>query len=72
MVSFDEARSLRARDRRLDMSDFNADAYDRGTIVKDFLGLDTVKIEDANHFTKLLRIEHILTRGIRFISTGEM
>jgi molybdate transport system ATP-binding protein len=71
-VCFEEARALCDRDRKLDDSEQRADASDPGTLVKDLI-LDG-RDEDA-HFhdwIERLHIGHVLRRGLRFISTGEM
>ena len=71
-VCFEEARALCDRDRKLDDSEQRADAADPGTLVGDLIlgGRD----EDAcfHDWIQRLHISHILQRGLRFISTGEM
>jgi molybdate transport system ATP-binding protein len=71
-VCFEQARALCERDRKLDDSEFRADANDRGTLVRDII----LEGRKADHrFDALvarLAIDHILQRGLRFISTGEM
>ena len=71
-VCFEQARALCARDRKLDDSEFRADASDPGTRVVDAI-LDGQAADDHfRHWVERLRIGHILERGLRFISTGEM
>jgi molybdate transport system ATP-binding protein len=71
-VCFEEAKAMCERDKKLDDSDFRPDATDLGTTVqKAILG----KLSADDNFTQLaekLGIAHILNRGLRFISTGEM
>ena len=71
-VCFEQAKALCDRDRKLDDSEFRADASDPGTSVQSvILGS---KQPDASYrqWVERLHIGHILQRGLRFISTGEM
>jgi molybdate transport system ATP-binding protein len=71
-VCFEQARALCDRDRKLDDSEQRADAADPGTLVKDaILG---GREPDAPYYrwVERLGIGHILQRGLRYISTGEM
>jgi molybdate transport system ATP-binding protein len=71
-VCFEQARALCERDRKLDDSEFRADASDPGTTVQSVI-LDRRTPDDAFHgWVARLGIGHILHRGLRFISTGEM
>jgi len=71
-VCFEQARALCERDRKLDDSEFRADASDPGTPVQALI-LDGADPDDAfDHWTERLRMRHFLHRGLRFISTGEM
>ncbi|MFT4613934.1 MAG: molybdate transport system ATP-binding protein [Bacteroidia bacterium] len=71
-VCFEQARALCDRDQKLDDSEFRADASDPGTTVQTLL-LGTKKPDHRfQHWVERLAIGHILNRGLRFISTGEM
>lgn len=71
VLSFELQRALIDHDIRFDDSELRADAFDVGTTVRQVILRD--KPEDA-HFMDIARrchVEHILDRGIRFVSTGE-
>ena len=70
-ISFDQHRQLMEHDRRFDDSETRADAFDVGTRVRDAILQGGVADENFDQLCQRLRIEHILDRGIRFISTGE-
>jgi len=73
-VCFESQQLLCARERKLDQSEFRADAQDPGTTVRDAI-LGPAQQDLPEHFQDLvglLRLEHVLERGLRFISTGEM
>ncbi len=70
-VCFEQQKSLCDRDRRLDDSEFRSDARDPGTTVAAALGAD-LDAEKCRQWIARLGIGHILERGLRFISTGEM
>lgn len=71
-VCFEQAKALCDRDRKLDDSETRADASDPGTLVKQLI-LDGKPADDTfDHWVQRLGIDHILDRGLRFISTGEM
>ena len=72
IVSFEEARDLRSRERKLDISEFNENAFDPGTTVRDLLRSIEIDPEESLRWITIIGIKHILDRGIRFISTGEM
>ena len=71
-VCFEQARALCERDRKLDDSEFRADASDPGTTVRSLILGGRPADEEFHRWTRRLGIEHILGRGLRFISTGEM
>ncbi len=71
-VCFEEARALCDRDRKLDDSELRADASDPGTLVGDLIRGGREEDERFRHWVERLHIGHILQRGLRFISTGEM
>lgn len=71
-VCFEQARALCERDRKLDDSEFRADASDPGTPVETLI-LNGREPDDVFlYWTQRLRMRHFLHRGLRFISTGEM
>ena len=71
-VCFEQAKALCERDRKLDDSETRADASDPGTLVIDLI-LDGRKADAAfENWVRRLNISHILNRGLRYISTGEM
>ena len=71
-VCFEQAQALCARDRKLDDSEYRADAADPGTRVRDIILDGKPADEQFQAWITRLRIEHILDRGLRYISTGEM
>ncbi len=71
-VCFEQARALCQRDQKLDDSEFRADARDPGTTVRSLLLRACADDTAVQHWARRLGIDHILERGLRFISTGEM
>lgn len=71
-VCFEQARALCERDRKLDDSEFRADASDPGTTVAHLILGGRAADERFHQWTRRLRMEHFLHRGLRYISTGEM
>ncbi|MEM9257216.1 MAG: ATP-binding cassette domain-containing protein [Pseudomonadota bacterium] len=71
-VCFEQARALCERDRKLDDSEFRADASDPGTTVAALLHEQAEDPLTLEHWIHRLGMAHILDRGLRFISTGEM
>ena len=71
-VCFEQAKALCERDRKLDDSEFRADASDPGTRVRSAILGDRQPDRMFHRWVARLGIEPILERGIRFISTGEM
>ncbi len=71
-VCFEQARALIDRDKKLDDSETRADANDPGTLVKDLILAGTKPNEAFHTWVARLGIGHILQRGLRYISTGEM
>lgn len=71
-VCFEQARALCERDSKLDDSEFRADASDPGTRVRDLILGGRDDDERYRQWTRRLRIDHVLERGLRYISTGEM
>jgi molybdate transport system ATP-binding protein len=71
-VCFEQAKALCERDRKLDDSEFRADASDPGTSVQAVILGGHAADEHFHQWVERLCIGHILQRGLRFISTGEM
>ena len=71
-VCFEQAHALCERDRKLDDSEFRPDAHDPGTTVQSLILGDAEPDELFLRWAERLRVTHILNRGLRFISTGEM
>lgn len=71
-VCFEQAKALCDRDKKMDDSEFRADANDPGTSVATLILAGRPANELFRHWVDRLGIGHILQRGIRFISTGEM
>lgn len=71
-VCFEQAQALCARDRKLDDGEFRADASDPGTRVEDAILAGRSPDARFHDWVERLNIGHILKRGLRFISTGEM
>jgi molybdate transport system ATP-binding protein len=71
-VCFEQARALVERDRKLDDSETRADATDPGTLVRTLILGAAPPNALFRHWVARLGIEHILDRGLRYISTGEM
>ncbi len=72
IVSFEETRTLRSRERKLDLSEFNETAFDPGTSVRELLAFTNIDSDEASRWITLIGIDSILDRGVRFISTGQM
>ena len=72
-VCFEQQQALCARDRQRDDSEFRSDAQDPGTTVERAI-LGTRQPDSRfEYWTGRLQLgRHLLGRGIRFISTGEM
>ncbi len=71
-VCFEQAKALCDRDRKLDDSEFRADATDPGTTVEAVILGGRSPDEHFRQWVARLHIGHIQQRGLRFISTGEM
>ena len=71
-VCFEQQKTLCDLDWRFDDSEFQSTAFDIGTTVQQAI-LGSAPATDAfTHWSNRLHLKHILDRGIRFISTGEM
>jgi molybdate transport system ATP-binding protein len=71
-VCFEQARALCERDQKLDDSEFRADASDPGTRVRDLIPGGHAPDAECLAWVERLGVGHILERGLRYISTGEM
>ncbi|MDX1736082.1 MAG: ATP-binding cassette domain-containing protein, partial [Halioglobus sp.] len=71
-VCFEQAKALCDRDRKLDDSEFRANATDPGTSVQQAILGDREVDATFLQWARRLGITHILERGLRYISTGEM
>lgn len=75
-VSFEEQQKLWARDNRLDMSEYDARAEDRGTLVSSLIA--SARPNDARDDSLLkalvekLQLEDLVEKGIRFLSSGQL
>ncbi len=71
-VCFEQARALCERDKKLDDSETRADASDPGTLVQEIILGNRPADPRFFEWVERLGIGHILQRGLRYISTGEM
>ncbi len=71
-VCFEQAKALCDRDKKLDDSEFQASAQDSGTSVEQAILGKRQADADFTYWVDRLAMNHILTRGLRYISTGEM
>ena len=71
-VCFEQQKALCDRDKKLDDSEFRADASDPGTRVCELILAGHSLDDRFDQWVERLQIGHILDRGLRFISTGEM
>ena len=71
-VCFEQGKALCDRDKKLDDSEFRADATDPGTTVR--MAILGGRLPDASFDSWVARLgmQPILDRGLRFLSTGEM
>ncbi|MEX0964440.1 MAG: ATP-binding cassette domain-containing protein [Pseudohongiellaceae bacterium] len=75
-VSFEEQQRLWERDNRLDISQYSGDAQDTGTLVEDFVRASRSRVDQDQGFfgdlTGQLGLSTVLTKGIRFLSSGQV
>jgi len=71
-VCFEQQKALCDRDKKLDDSEFRANASDPGTRIADVILEGEAPGEQFEEWVSRLNIGHILQRGLRFVSTGEM
>lgn len=70
-LSFELQRQLIDHDIRFDDSETRDDAFDAGTTVRQIVLQKQPEDDRFSNIVKQCHIEHILDRGIRFVSTGE-
>lgn len=71
-VSFELQQELYALDNRFDNSNEREDAFDPGTLAQDAILQGKPSTSLFNHWVEKLRLNHVLNRGIRFLSSGEI
>lgn len=76
IVSFEEQQRLWERDNRLDISEFSGDAQDKGTVVEGLIRASRSQ-QDQNDglladLVEQLSLEAVLSKGIRFLSSGQI
>jgi molybdate transport system ATP-binding protein len=71
-VCFERGRRLCERDRKLDCSEFEGSATDIGTSVRDLLAMPDGEARRFDELVELLDLRHVLDRGLRHVSTGEL
>ena len=71
-VCFEEQKILQDHDRRFDDSETRASAFDIGTRARDAILQGREPGPDFLQWVEQLNMAHILERGIRYTSTGEM
>jgi molybdate transport system ATP-binding protein len=71
-VCFERGRRLCERDRKLDCAEFEGSATDVGTRVRDLLPTGDGEAGRADELIELLGLRHVLDRGLRHVSTGEL
>ena len=69
LVSFEEQLRVMAAERRRDESWVMHGKVDEGTTVASFVGAED---EELSRLLDTFRIDHLRSRGLRFLSTGEM
>ena len=72
VVSFERQRALCESDARHDISEFMENASDPGTTVDAFLSATGASKERIERRVQQLQIDHLRSRGLRVISSGEM
>jgi len=70
-VSFEEIKRVYDKDKKQDNSEYLAEAFDPGTLVRDFILNGEHESNIFQDIVSLLNIHHILDQGIRFLSSGE-
>lgn len=72
LVSFEQTRQLFERDNRFDDSESRADVFDKGTTARQLILQGRKPGPPLHDWVARLGIGHLLERGIRSLSTGEM
>ncbi len=76
VVSFEEQQRLWQRDNRLDISEYSADAKDRGTAVSELVAsARPASAQDESLLRELhdlLALQALWQKGIRFLSSGQL
>lgn len=70
-LSFEMQRELIDHDIRFDDSETRDDAFDKGTTVRQIVRQKGLEDERFQEIVQRCHIDHILDRGIRYVSTGE-
>lgn len=70
-VSFDAQRQLSESEARHDISEYSDAAHDDGTRVASLLGMHQSPSEQMTDLINALGIEHLLERGVRYLSSGQ-
>ncbi|MEH6549007.1 MAG: ATP-binding cassette domain-containing protein [Pseudomonadales bacterium] len=71
-VSFEEQQALYEYDQRFDDSELREDAFDPGTSAQQTILQGRPADRHFEEWVERFRLAHVLSRGIRFISSGEM
>lgn len=71
VLSFELQRTLIDHDVRFDDSELRDDAFDVGTTVRQVILRNRPQDERFLEIARRCHVDHILDRGIRFVSTGE-
>ena len=71
MFCFEQQKTLCDRDKKMDDSEFRADAQDPGTRIANIILQGRTADKHYHYWVEKLRIGHILARGLRYVSTGE-
>ena len=76
IVSFEEQQKLWQKDNRLDISEYSEDAHDAGTQVVELIRSTRASGHQDSELLKQLSIDldisHLHTKGIRFLSSGQI
>ncbi len=76
LVSFEEQQNLWQRDNRLDMSEYDERAQDKGTLVEQLITSSRSPMQHDQplllNIVKRLQLDSLLNKGIRFLSSGQI
>lgn len=74
-VSFEEQQALWQRDNRLDMSEYDERAQDKGTLVRELIESSRASGQQdlplLQHIVDQLKLAELMDKGIRFLSSGQ-